>query len=192
MHIADVSHFIRHGTAIDREAAARGTTVYLCDKVPLSLSYSVHAFCSKRRHTFAGNGIHMYCAAAKCISVYIGIGVHIRVYECSYTVLVAYRHGARAAQLESVFAAMQRGALRLLLHLDSRRRGAHSERSLHEERDSLARMFPFRTPCSVVCTVLCSVVQFCTVLVLDTLNVLIAPFCISRSRSARSRTTRRR
>jgi len=33
VHIADVSHFIRPDTAIDKEAAKRGTTVYLIDKV---------------------------------------------------------------------------------------------------------------------------------------------------------------
>ena len=33
VHIADVSHFIRPGTAIDKEAERRGTTVYLTDKV---------------------------------------------------------------------------------------------------------------------------------------------------------------
>lgn len=32
VHIADVSHFIRPGTALDKEAANRGTTVYLADK----------------------------------------------------------------------------------------------------------------------------------------------------------------
>lgn len=32
VHIADVSHFIRPGTAIDQEAASRATTVYLVDK----------------------------------------------------------------------------------------------------------------------------------------------------------------
>ncbi|CAG0916314.1 unnamed protein product [Notodromas monacha] len=32
VHIADVSHFIRPNTAIDEEAAVRGTTVYLVDK----------------------------------------------------------------------------------------------------------------------------------------------------------------
>ncbi|KAL1139194.1 hypothetical protein AAG570_009253, partial [Ranatra chinensis] len=32
VHIADVSHFIRPGTALDKEAALRSTTVYLCDK----------------------------------------------------------------------------------------------------------------------------------------------------------------
>jgi exosome complex exonuclease DIS3/RRP44 len=32
VHIADVSHFIRPGTAIDKEAANRSTTVYLTDR----------------------------------------------------------------------------------------------------------------------------------------------------------------
>lgn len=32
VHIADVSHFIRPGTALDREAGHRGTTVYLVDQ----------------------------------------------------------------------------------------------------------------------------------------------------------------
>ncbi|MBN3286432.1 RRP44 exonuclease, partial [Polyodon spathula] len=32
VHIADVSHFIRSGNALDQEAASRGTTVYLCEK----------------------------------------------------------------------------------------------------------------------------------------------------------------
>lgn len=32
MHIADVSHFIRPYTALDAEAAARSTTVYLVNK----------------------------------------------------------------------------------------------------------------------------------------------------------------
>lgn len=32
VHIADVSHFIRPGTALDKEASLRATTVYLVDK----------------------------------------------------------------------------------------------------------------------------------------------------------------
>lgn len=32
VHIADVSHFIRPSTALDKEAASRATTVYLVDK----------------------------------------------------------------------------------------------------------------------------------------------------------------
>ncbi|TWW78245.1 Exosome complex exonuclease RRP44 [Takifugu flavidus] len=36
VHIADVSHFIRPGNALDREAANRGTTVYLCGRASLT------------------------------------------------------------------------------------------------------------------------------------------------------------
>ena len=32
VHIADVSHFVRPDTAIDKEAAYRSTTVYLVDR----------------------------------------------------------------------------------------------------------------------------------------------------------------
>jgi exosome complex exonuclease DIS3/RRP44 len=42
VHIADVSHYVRAGTALDDEAASRGTTVYLVDKridmLPAALS----------------------------------------------------------------------------------------------------------------------------------------------------------
>ncbi|XP_008319769.1 exosome complex exonuclease RRP44 [Cynoglossus semilaevis] len=49
VHIADVSHFIRPGNALDKEAANRGTTVYMCgkriDMVPELLSSNL---CSLR------------------------------------------------------------------------------------------------------------------------------------------------
>ncbi|TRY82537.1 hypothetical protein DNTS_005849 [Danionella cerebrum] len=49
VHIADVSHFIRPGNALDQESANRGTTVYLCgkriDMVPELLSSNL---CSLR------------------------------------------------------------------------------------------------------------------------------------------------
>ncbi|MFH4974380.1 hypothetical protein AB6A40_001089 [Gnathostoma spinigerum] len=51
VHIADVTHFLRPNTAMDSEAAERGTTVYLCDRridmLPELLSSDL---CSLREH----------------------------------------------------------------------------------------------------------------------------------------------
>ncbi len=71
VHIADVSHFIRHGTALDREAGDRGTTVYLADKridmVPELLSSNL---CSLRggEERFAFSVIWEVTPDAKIIS----------------------------------------------------------------------------------------------------------------------------
>nr|XP_027199748.1 exosome complex exonuclease RRP44-like [Dermatophagoides pteronyssinus] len=52
VHIADVTHFIRPGTALDREASERGTTVYLADRridmVPGLLSSNLCSLISNR------------------------------------------------------------------------------------------------------------------------------------------------
>ena len=71
VHIADVSHFVRPNTALDKEAANRGTTVYLADKridmVPELLSSNLCSLCGGEER-FAFSTIWEMTSEAETVS----------------------------------------------------------------------------------------------------------------------------
>lgn len=75
VHIADVSHYVRPGTALDEEAYLRATSVYLADRVlPMLPERISNELCSLRPHEdkFTFSAVFEITPEAKVVNTWIG------------------------------------------------------------------------------------------------------------------------
>lgn len=123
VHIADVTHFVRPGTAMDQAAAERSTSVYLCgrriDMLPELLSTNL---CSLRPNElrYAFSVIWRLDAEARILSVrFCKSLIHSRA---ALTYQFAQQMVDDQQQYQDNIAQSLRNLLRLSQHLKSRRR----------------------------------------------------------------------
>ena len=87
VHIADVSHYVKPGTAIDREAYERGTSVYLVDRtIPMLPEKLCNGVCSLRPHEdkLCFSVVMEMDNQAKVLKVWMGKSVINSDYRYSY------------------------------------------------------------------------------------------------------------
>ncbi len=97
VHIADVSHYVREGSALDREAYLRGTSVYLANQVvPMLPERLSNELCSLRPHV-----------DRLTYSVIMDVDSHGTV--ATYTITPSVIHSARRFTYEEAQEIIQRG-----------------------------------------------------------------------------------
>ena len=87
VHIADVSHYVLPGTAIDREAYERGTSVYLVDRtIPMLPEKLCNGVCSLRPHEdkLCFSVVMEMTAEAKVVKTWMGKSVINSDHRYSY------------------------------------------------------------------------------------------------------------
>lgn len=102
VHIADVGHFVRCGTAIDREAFQRGTSVYFPDKViPMLPEQLSNGICSLKpnENRFAFSAFIKFDERGVPVSRYFRKTIirssHRLTYEQAYSMLNSQKSAAR-------------------------------------------------------------------------------------------------
>ncbi len=101
VHIADVSHYVKEGSAVDQEAFSRGTSVYLLDKVIPMLPFKLsNVLCSlvegKERLTFTVQMIIDH--EGNTLSYKISPSVIKSKRRLTYTLVNRYFSGDRSAK----------------------------------------------------------------------------------------------
>jgi ribonuclease R len=105
VHIADVSHYVRPGTALDAEALARATSVYLPDQVvPMLPEQLSNALCSlvPERDRLAYSVYIEFDAAGQRVAYRVHKSVIRSVQRNTYRIVQELLDGVRSAETERI------------------------------------------------------------------------------------------
>lgn len=105
VHIADVSHYVRPGTALDEEALARATSVYLPDQVvpmlPEKLSNSLCSLVPKRDR-LAHSVIMEFTPGGKRVGARVHKSVIRSVHRCTYRIVQELFDGVDSEETQEI------------------------------------------------------------------------------------------
>lgn len=103
VHIADVAHYVRPGTALDREARLRGTSVYFPDRavpmLPLELSNGICSL-NPRVDRLVMSALMEIDATGRVMAYELVPGIIRSAHRCTYTEVFKVLSGDREALLQ--------------------------------------------------------------------------------------------
>ncbi len=105
VHIADVGHYVRPGTALDDEALARATSVYLPDQVvPMLPEKLSNGLCSlvPHRDRLAYSVLMVFDEAGQRVDARVAKSVIRSAHRCTYRVVQALLDGERDAETKEI------------------------------------------------------------------------------------------
>ncbi len=128
VHIADVSHYVREGSELDKEAFLRGTSVYLPDRViPMLPKELSNGICSlnPREDRLALSTLMTVSPQGKVKDTEIRTSVIRTSYRMTYTEVTAILEGAEMGQYEQVIPMLfEMEKLAILLRQRRQKRGS--------------------------------------------------------------------
>ncbi|MGC2465857.1 MAG: RNB domain-containing ribonuclease [Candidatus Acidiferrum sp.] len=128
VHIADVAHYVRTGTALDQEARLRGTSVYFPDRaVPMLPEALSNGMCSlkPREERLVMSALMEFDAAGKMLSAHMTPGVIRSAERMTYTDVNKVIEGDREANVRYAGLARHFRDMKELALLLNARRNEH-------------------------------------------------------------------